>query len=600
MRDADTILSIHRSRGENRLPLERVYRHLFNPEFYQFAYGKTYRNAGAMTRGTNSETVDGMSSAKIANIIDLLKQEKWCWSPVRRVLIPKANGKTRPLGIPTWSDKLLQEVLRALLDAYYEPQFSDHSHGFRPRKGCHSALREIKKGWLGTVWFIEGDIKGCFDNIDHTVLLEILKRDIHDGRLVNLIHGLLKAGYMEAWKKEDTLSGTPQGGILSPLLANIYLNELDKFVENELIPAYTRGAKRKVNREYSKQSNAIGHLRRTGRAEEASVLKQQIRSLPSLDPFDPDYRRLKYVRYADDFLLGFIGPKEEAEAIRLKIQTFLKEKLNLELSAEKTLITHAGTDQAKFLGHEISIARANDRVTGARKKRATNGKVALSTPRSVVTKIQQSHSRGGKVCHRNELLVDSDYTIVQRYQSVLKGLYNFYCMTQNVGKRLATVKWILETSLVKTLACKHKTTVPNIYRKYGTTIEGCKALQVVIERPDRPPLVATFGGFGLQRQPDGVGTDWTDFDFRITWHYYGGPRSEAVERLTSTRCNVCGADGPTEMHHIRKLSDINRPGRRPSNTTERIMTARKRKSIPVCKPCHDNIHAGKHDGPRVR
>jgi retron-type reverse transcriptase len=216
MRNAATILAIHRKRGADGLPLDRVYKHLFDPELFLRAYGKIYRNHGAMTEGVTAETVDGMSLQKIHAIIDLLKQGRYCWTPVRRTEIPKPNGKRRPLGIPTWSDKLVQEVLRTLLEPYYEQRFSCHSHGFRPDRGCHSALLEIRRTWKGTVWFIEGDIKGCFDNIDHGVLLGIIRRDIHDGRLYTLIEGLLKAGYMEGWRYYDTLSGTPQGGIISP------------------------------------------------------------------------------------------------------------------------------------------------------------------------------------------------------------------------------------------------------------------------------------------------------------------------------------------------------------------------------------------------
>jgi len=199
MRDADTTLLIIEDRGKRNLPLENVYRRLFNPDLFLKAYGRRYRNEGAMTKGTTPETVDGMSLQKIEGIIELLRHERFKWSPVRRVLIPKGNGKTRPLGIPTWSDKLLQEVMRSILEAYYEPQFSPNSHGFRPRRGCHTALKDIFHAWTGTRWFIEGDIKGCFDNIDHTILLSILREKIHDNRFLNLVDNLLKAGYLEEW-----------------------------------------------------------------------------------------------------------------------------------------------------------------------------------------------------------------------------------------------------------------------------------------------------------------------------------------------------------------------------------------------------------------
>jgi group II intron reverse transcriptase/maturase len=311
MQQTDAILAIYRKRGAEGLPLENVYKRLFDRELYLQAYGKIYRNFGAMTRGVTRETVDGMSLQKIDTIIGLLRMERYRWTPVRRTYIEKANGKMRPLGIPTWSDKLVQEVLRTLLEAYYEPRFSRSSHGFRPQLGCHTALNTIRKWWTGTVWFIEGDIKGCFDNIDHTILLEIIQRNIHDGRLIRLINGLLKAGYMEEWRYNDTISGTPQGGIISPLLANIYLNDLDRFVEGELIPAYTKGERRGRNQVYGTLRSAANRARKEGNLQRYAQLTKLSRTMTSYDPCGPEYRRLHYMRYADDFLLGFIGSKDD-------------------------------------------------------------------------------------------------------------------------------------------------------------------------------------------------------------------------------------------------------------------------------------------------
>jgi group II intron reverse transcriptase/maturase len=189
---------------------------------YLVAYGKIYRNAGATTQGTTEETVDAMSLAKIDAIINALRQEHYQWKPVRRVSIPKRNStKKRALGLPTWSDKLLQEVIRLILDAYFEPSFSDHSHGFRPQRGCHTALKDIYESWAGITWYIEGDISACFDSLSHDILLDTLAEHIHDGRLLRLIRSLLKAGYLEDWKWNRTLSGAPQGSIIGPILSNI-------------------------------------------------------------------------------------------------------------------------------------------------------------------------------------------------------------------------------------------------------------------------------------------------------------------------------------------------------------------------------------------
>jgi len=596
MRKAEVIMDIHQGRGVKGLPLEAVYKHLFDHELFLRGYGRIYRNFGAMTKGVTEEMVDGMCLRKIHKIIALLKLERYEWTPVRRTYIEKANRKLRPLGIPVWGDKLLQEAIRLLLEPYYEQRFSPNSHGFRPGRSCHSALWQIQNRWKGTVWFIEGDIKGCFDNIDHEILLGIIRRDIHDGRLVNLINGLLKAGYMEDWRYNDSLSGTPQGGIISPLLANIYLNELDRFVEDTLIPAYTRGETRKRNPEHASVRRQYKLARERGDKHEAERLNRLSRTLPGNAPVDSDYRRLRYVRYADDFLLAFVGPKSEAEAIRQRLGEFLRERLKLTLSEEKTFITHATDGRAKFLGHEITVVREGRLIAGDG-RRAANGCIVLLMPHKVVTKYQGLYSKDGKITHRSELVVDSDYTIIQRYQAVLAGLYNFYCMTSNVSGRMGVIKWILETSLTKTLASKFQCSIPEVYRRYRVVGAEPAMLRVVIERHDKAPLVATFGGIRFERKPEGMGA--TDFSHKVAWFSPASKRSEVVQRLMAGKCELCGFEGQVEVHHIRRLADIDRPGRRPKEQWERIMSARKRKTLVTCESCHDAIHAGRHDGPSL-
>ena len=595
MQNANTIRAIYQRRGSLGLPLERIYRHLFDPELFLQGYGKIYRNDGATTKGATTETVDSMSLGKIHAIIALLKMERYKWTPVRRTEIPKANGKTRPLGIPTWSDKLVQEVLRSLLEPYYEQRFSTHSHGFRPERGCHTALRDIRNKWKGTVWFIEGDIKGCFDNIDHTILLKIIQRDIQDGRVVALIGGLLRAGYVEEWRYYDNLGGTPQGGIISPLLANIYLNELDKFVEGTLRPKYTRGERRRRNPAYANVSNLLDIARRRGNLAEMKRLKAEQRKLTWGDPHDQDYRRLRYIRYADDFLLGFVGPKNEAEDIRRQLGEFLEQRLKLTLSPEKTLITHAGDERAKFLGHEIKVVRQGDLISKDG-RRATNGVIALLMPMQVVRKYRDRYSRGGKIAAQAELLADTDYTILQRYQSVLKGVYNYYCMTVNVSKRMSHIKMILQTSMLRTLSSKYQRSVREISKMYKVSGSEYTMYRATYDRPDKEPLTAVFGGMPLRRIPDGMGTKDSSIDQE--WHKPASKRSELVQRLLIGKCELC-SNGPVEVHHLRKLADIDRPGRRPKAGWEKVMSARKRKTLVVCEKCHDAIHAGKYDGPAL-
>jgi group II intron reverse transcriptase/maturase len=426
MQSAETVLGVLRERGRRGLPLERLYRQLFNPRLYLLAYRKLYSNAGAMTPGATRETVDGMSLAKIGLIIGMVRRERWRWSPVKRIYIPKRNGKQRPLGLPTWSDKLLAEVVRMLLNAYYDVQFSDHSHGFRPGRGCHTALQEIADVWKGTNWFVEGDVTRCFDSPDHEILLRILGEKIHDGRFLRLVEGMLKAGYLEDWRWGATLSGAPQGGIASPVLSNIYLDRLDRYVETQLLPLFNRGRRRAPNLAYEKISAAIRNARRDGDQAAVRALILQRRALPSKDPYDPGYRRLRYVRYCDDFLLGFSGPKAEAVEIKQKLGTFLREELKLELSEEKTLVTHARTGKARFLGYDIVTWHANDKLTSG--KRSINGGVGLRVPEEAITRRCAPYMRQGKPWHRPQMLSDRDYSIISQYQAEYRGVVQYYLL----------------------------------------------------------------------------------------------------------------------------------------------------------------------------
>jgi group II intron reverse transcriptase/maturase len=448
MQDAETVLAILRERGRKGLPCDELYRQLFNKELYLLAYGRIYANQGAMTPGTSAETADGMSEAKIDAIIEAMRHERYRFAPARRVLIPKKNGKMRPLGLPSWSDKLVGEVVRLLLEAYYEPQFSDRSHGFRKRRGCHTALREIQRTWTGTVWLIEADISDCFGSLNHDIMVKTLAEKIHDNRFLRLIGNMLKAGYLEDWQYRETLSGCPQGGVVSPILSNIYLDKLDKFVEQVLIPGHTRGKVRRHNSEYRRRNDRRRLARQRGDRAAARELLRQMRPLPCGDPMDPGYRRLRYCRYADDQLLGFTGPKAEAEEIKNQLAAFLRDELALELSAGKTLITHARTRAARFLGYEITVRHDDSKIT--RGRRMLNGTIALRVPLDVIKAKCASYRQHGKPWHRAGLQNLDDYDIVRIYGAEYRGVVSYYPLASDAW-RLHALRWNAETSMLKTL-----------------------------------------------------------------------------------------------------------------------------------------------------
>jgi group II intron reverse transcriptase/maturase len=410
MQNAETVLDVLRERGRRGLPCDELYRQLFNRQLYLMAYGRIYSNDGAMTPGACGETADGMSMARIGRIIDALRFERYRFQPVKRVYIPKKNGKLRPLGLPSWADKLVGEVVRLLLEAYYEPRFSGRSHGFRPGRGCHTALTEVAINWVGTTWFIEGDLSDCFGSLDHNVLLSTLAEKIHDNRFLRLLQAMLRAGYLEDWEWNATLSGAPQGGVASPILSNIYLDRLDQFAEKVLIPEYTRGRLRRRNPAYRMVDNEIKRIRQWNargkeqiESDDVRELRKQLRRLPAGDPQDPGYLRLRYIRYADDHLLGFTGPRAEAEQIRQRLATFLRDDLKLELNQDKTLITHARTSAARFLGYEITVQHANGKISRGgrinRGMRATNGKVSLRVPLPVIKASCAPYLVHGKPAH---------------------------------------------------------------------------------------------------------------------------------------------------------------------------------------------------------
>lgn len=603
---ADKYLSIIHNRGKRGLPLKRVFHNMRKKGLFFRAYANLYANDGATTVGSDPEdTIQGMSVERIEKLISSLSDGSFRWRPANRRYVPKLNGSKRAISIPSWSDKMVQEVMRMILEAYYEPQFRESSHGFRPKRGCHTALESIKAEWTGTKWFIEGDIKGCFDNINHDLLLHLLSQHIHDNRFLKLVRGMLTAGYMEDWIYHQTFSGTPQGGVISPLLSNFILHELDTFVEDELIPTYTQGKRRKKNNEYRRAQDRFHYHKQHGNHERARKERKLMRQLPSRDPYDPDYRRLRYVRYADDFILGFTGSKTEADEIKQKLSNFLK-NIKLTLSQEKTKITHARTEKARFLGYDIAVAWSDNRISQSQegiKGRFLNGTIKLLVPREVTMKWIAKYSHKGKPYPNHQLIRASDYEIVASYGAQLRGVANYYILASNVSKAFNLVYHYGMEACRKTLRAKHGRkglTRRQSYVKYKykpqTGENERTQLRVVIKREGKKPLIAKCGEKPLRTQSTAYLRD------ELPPYFIARKNSELVRRMLAEKCELCDAKGPLEAHHVNKLKNLRKRWEGRKNTPPEWvewMIRHNRKTVFVCKSCHEDITYGRYDGAKI-
>jgi hypothetical protein len=403
---------------------------------------------------------------------------------------------------------------------------------------------------------------------------------------------------MEDWHYNRTYSGTPQGGILSPLLANIYLNELDAYIEDTLIPQYTRGKRRAPNLEYCQLGYQIKCAREAGDQDQVRQLELKRRTMPSQDVADPNYRRLHYVRYADDFILSFSGPKSEAEAIKTAIGVFLREQLHLELSASKTLITHSRTEHARFLGYDISIYHADDKISSRTgtltKTRSINGGVRLGIPYGKVTELTRRYIRNGKPIHEAGLLAYSDAQIMDVFQQRFRGVAEYYKYAVD-RKALGKLKYVMEVALTKTLANKFKTTVPEIYRRYASkhTVDGYTYKVLVVEVPTQNGTRRIYWG-GIPLKVVKPGAEPID-DNNGRRNVALSSRTDLIQRLQANECEICGAKGPCDVHHIRKLADLKDRwrGRRDKPAWVIRMIAMQRKTLVVCEKCHVAIHGGK-------
>lgn len=600
MRSPERVLnSLNEHSKDSSYKFERLYRLLFNEELFYVAYQKIASNGGSTTKGSDGRSIDGMSLARIETLIASLKDESYQPHPSRRVHIPKKNGKTRPLGIPAFEDKLVQEVVRMILEAIYEGHFETTSHGFRPKRSCHTALLHIQKTFSGAKWFIEGDIKGFFDNIDHDVLVGILRERISDDRFIRLIRKFLKAGYVEDWTFHNTYSGMPQGGIVSPILANIYLDKLDKYVK-EYIRHFDMGTKRRPGKESNDLANerkrTVRKLKKVKDGTEKAALVARLKAIeqeraafPSGDEMDGSYRRLKYIRYADDFILGVIGSKEDALRIKEDIKSFLSESLALELSEEKTLITHTGKS-AKFLGYEITVTRNNHQRRDVQGRlRRTYGKrvrlnVSMATLRDKLLEYgaMEIKLRNGKEIWkpkcRSGLIFNDDLEILDRYNRETVGFCNYYLIANNCVV-LHNFRYIMEYSMYKTFAGKYRSTVRKINKKYRYN----KLFTVKYEQKGAIKS-RTFYKTSFKRRTTAFNGSCDIEPYSIA----DVSRTNLTDRLKAEKCELCGATGKLIMHHVRNLKDL-----KGKESWKRLMSARKRKTIALCPSCHRLRHLGK-------
>ncbi|MFD0942672.1 group II intron reverse transcriptase/maturase [Savagea faecisuis] len=605
MQNSEVVLyNLSKQTSNKNFEFNRIYRNLFNEDFYIKAFTKIYKNKGSGTKGIDEETADGFGRKKIQHLIEMMKAESYKPKPVRRVYIPKSNGESRPLGIPSFSDRVVQEVCRMILEAIYEPVFSNNSHGFRPKRSCQTALQTIQVTYRAANWFIEGDIKGFFDNIDHNILIGILRKKISDERFIRLIWKFLKAGYVEDWRFNKTYSGTPQGGIISPLLANIYLNELDEYVEKILKSSFDKGEpkKRKRNKEYRKYHQRNLRLkkkiemetnteRKNLMIEEYKGNRKVMLNIPYYEPNDESFKRMKYVRYADDFLICVYGNKEDCIHLKKDIGLFLKESLGLEMSEEKTLITNC-TKPARFLGYDIKIR--DDMSTKSDKngvvKRMFNGGVQLTIPEGTIEKIiveqkmvKDIDAKKWKILHRPRLLRLTELEIVELYNAELRGLYNYYALAENVSHKMWQLRYVMEYSCLKTLAGKHKSSIAKMKNKYRHGKHWGIPYQT--KKGDR---VAYFynQGFTIKKP-----TFENAIDTIPNLYKYEGTTTELERRIMANECEICGDKDPNtnfEVHHINKVKNL-----KGKKFWEVIMIAKQRKTLVVCVKCHNDIHNGK-------
>lgn len=581
----------------------RLYRILYNEDFYVLAYENIKANAGILTPGITYYTADGANMDRVRKLIAKLKDESYSPKPCRRVYIPKANGKLRPLGLPDYDDKLVQEAVRIILESIYDspnnPTFLDQSFGFRRGLGCHSALKSVYENFQYCAWIIKADVKEFFCNVDHHVLTGFLRKRISDERFIRLIWKFLRAGYIDDGVFVSTLKGTPQGGIVSPVLANIYLHEFDLFIE-QIKTRY--GTDMAPNPEHRKIVCRLYKARKKSRAlskqdESFQYWQSQIDKnkaildrLPSKIPAQPDKGVIYYARYADDWIIGIKGSKQLTKHIYKECERFFTETLKLEWNKKKSAFYRSIEKPTEFLGVDMTFtSRKSTRrlyrihKSGRKYVQRTISVNAMNFRVDVSKLLKRLRDKGflnsqNKPVHNTKLINLDDTDIIKSYRSVFIGIFNYYQFVHNIAV-LAHIHYLLKTSLAKTLAGKYKTSTPKIYRKYGSdlTFKTKSGKEINFKRPS------------FKRNPRAFRTKSVRTDWALELLVFN---VKSKSWLRSNKCCLCSSEDRIQMHHVRH---IRKTGKKYFGF-HKVMGYINRKQIPVCHKCHWKIHNGEYDG----
>lgn len=573
-----------------------IFRLMYKPDLYIAAYERIKSNPGNMTPGIDRETLDGFSLEEILRVVEEMKSEQFKFQRARRVYIPKKPKGKRPLGIGSPRQKIVQEVIKIILESVYDSPngaiFRDCSHGFRPNRSVHSALRQIRYDWGFPKWFIEGDISKCFDKIDHNVLIALLRRKIDDERFLNLIRKALNAGYMEFRTPINSIIGTPQGSIISPILSNVYLHELDCFMQN-LAMEYNKGERRAMNLAWKNLNDRIKRLSEKGEdPKRIKDLKCKLRLLPVSNPGDPNFRRLWYTRYADDFLIGVVGPKTDATWIRERARQFLHEELRLDLNLEKTLITNAQED-ARYLGFLVSskISRRHGTVRsnhGKQYRRQVGGaQTTLKAPiPDILAKLAEvgiADFKDGTARGKPKWWNILDHPqILDRYNAIWRGLYNYYRCADNIAK-LNGIQYVIQDSIVRTLAMKFKISRKQVYQRFGVDL-------VASFRKGEKTYTRRFARMSFRLQDRMFAVNSPNLERVQLWY------AKSTRSRLGLPCAVCGSADLVQMHHLKHIRKMGQQVK----GFNKLLQAVNRKQIPLCKSCHVAVHNGSYDGKSLK